>query len=71
MEWVMSSGFSKVLGAGLLTLAVVGGAAAYLTSTLNATQAKVAFDGITTEQSQQSYQTPRHAEVIVTEGQAS
>lgn len=62
---------SKVFGAGLLTLAIVGGTATYLNSTLNAKSMHVALDGITTEQSQQPVQAPRHAEVIVTEGQAS
>lgn len=56
---------SKVFGAGLLTLAIVGGTVTYLNSTLSA-HGKVALDSVTTEQPVQ-----RHAEVIVTEGQAS
>lgn len=65
----MSSSFQKVLGAGLLTLAIVGGTGAYLTSSLKATPAHFALDGYTTEQPQQV--PARHAEVIVTEGRAS
>lgn len=64
----MSMSFSKVLGAGLLTLAVVGGAAAYLSSTLTSKPSQVAAYSYTVEQPDQA---PRHAEVIVTEGQAS
>jgi hypothetical protein len=65
----MSLSFKKIAGAGLLTLAVVGGTATYLNSTLmTAPSATVAMDGVTSEQSQTSV---RHAEVIVTEGQAS
>jgi hypothetical protein len=65
----MTSNFKKIVGASLLTLAVVGGAATYLTSTLKApVAATVAYDGVTTEPSQNG---ERHAEVIVTEGQAS
>ncbi len=60
--------FSKVFGAGLLTLAIVGGSATYLSHTLHAVPAKVAVDGYVTEQ---PAPTQRHAEVIVTEGQAS
>lgn len=63
----MSLSFSKVLGAGLLTLAIVGGATAYLSSTLTAQPSKVAYS-YTVEQPDQPQ---RHAEVIVTEGQAS
>lgn len=65
----MNSNFKKIVGASLLTLAVLGGAATYLNTTLKApANATVAFDGVTTEQSQNGV---RHAEVIVTEGQAS
>lgn len=65
----MTSNFKKMAGAGLLTLAVLGGAATYLTSTLKTpATATVAYDGVTTEPSQYGQ---RHAEVIVTEGQAS
>jgi hypothetical protein len=48
----MSNSISKVLGAGFLTLAVVGGAAAYLNSTLAAQPVKYALDGYATEQPQ-------------------
>lgn len=64
----MSTNFSKFLGASLLTLAVVGGTATYLSSSLRATPVKYSLDGYTTEQSQLP---ERHAEVIVTEGRAS
>lgn len=64
----MSLSLKQVFGAGLLTLAVVGGTATYLNSNLNTTKAVVAYDGVTTEQPQQP---TRHAEVIVTEGRAS
>ena len=68
-ERVMSLSFKKIVGAGLLTLAVVGGTATYLNSTLKiAPSATVALDGLVSEQSQTS---DRHAEVIVTEGPAS
>lgn len=64
----MTMNFSKVFGAGLLTLAVLGGTAAYLGSTLSAKSAPVTAYSYTIEQPDQ---TQRHAEVIVTEGQAS
>lgn len=65
----MSLNFKNIVGAGLLTLAVVGGTATYLNATLKApTHATVAYDGVTSEPSQFG---ERHAEVIVTEGQAS
>jgi hypothetical protein len=65
----MTSNFKQFVGASLLTLAVLGGAATYLTSTLKTpATATVAFDGVTSESSQNG---DRHAEVIVTEGQAS
>ncbi|GAA0568560.1 hypothetical protein [Rhizomicrobium electricum] len=65
----MTSNFKKIAGASLLTLAVLGGAATYLTTSLNTpAHTSVAFDGVTTEPSQFG---DRHAEVIVTEGQAS
>jgi len=68
MEWVMSNELTKLVTAGLLTVAIVGGAAAYLTSSLAQPQNRVvAVDGVTTEQPQPA----RHAEVIVTEGRAS
>jgi|GEM_PF-1451777 len=63
----MSLNLKHVFGAGLLTLAVVGGTATYLNSSLNA-DAVVAYDSVTSEQPQQPV---RHAEVIVTEGRAS
>ena len=66
----MSNNVTKVLGAGLLTLAVVGGTAAYLSNSLKAVPVKYALDGVAIEQPQQP-QTNRHAEVIVTEGRAS
>jgi len=66
MEWVMSLNIKQVFGAGLLTLAVVGGTATYLTTNLYTTKSLVAYDSVTTEQPQ-----VRHAEVIVTEGRAS
>jgi hypothetical protein len=69
MEWVMSTNLKKVLGASLLTLAVVGGTATYLGNSLRAMPVKYSLDGYTTEISQQ--QPARHAEVIVTEGRAS
>ena len=68
-ERVMSLSFKKIVGAGLLTLAVVGGTATYLNNSLKiAPSATVAMDGLVSEPSQTS---DRHAEVIVTEGQAS
>lgn len=68
-EWVMSKEFTKLLGAGALTLAVVGGAATYLSTSLAQSPSKVvAVDGYTIEQPQHAV---RHAEVIVTEGRAS
>jgi hypothetical protein len=68
MEWVMSTNLKKVLGASLLTLAVVGGTATYLGNSLRAMPVKYSLDGYTTEISQQP---ARRAEVIVTEGRAS
>jgi len=68
MEWVMSTNLQKVLGAGLLAFAVVGGTATYLSSSLKATPVQYSLDGYTTEISQQP---ARRAEVIVTEGRAS
>jgi len=64
----MSSGFSKVIGAGALTLVVVGGAAAYLSSSLAQKPVHYVADSYTVEQPQP---VARHAEVIVTEGRAS
>jgi hypothetical protein len=65
----MTSSFKKIAGASLLTLAVLGGTATYLTTSLNTPRtATVAYDGVTNEPSQFG---DRHAEVIVTEGQAS
>ena len=65
----MSLNIKNIIGAGLLTLAVVGGTATYLNTTLKApVAATVAYDGVTSEPSQNG---DRHAEVIVTEGQAS
>jgi hypothetical protein len=65
----MTSNFKKIVGASLLTMAVLGGTATYLTNSLKApATATVAYDGLTTEQSPTG---ERHAEVIVTEGQAS
>lgn len=65
----MTSNVKSVIGASLLTLAVLGGAATYLTSTLRTpANATVALDSVITEHSQAG---DRHAEVIVTEGQAS
>jgi predicted ribosomally synthesized peptide with SipW-like signal peptide len=46
------SGFSKVLSAGLLTLAVIGGTGAYLSHSLTATPAKFTADSYVVEQSQ-------------------
>jgi len=65
----MSKDFSRLFTAGLLTLAVVGGTAAYLTSSLAQSPARYVAESYTVEQPQQ--QTVRHAEVIVTEGRAS
>ena len=68
-ERVMSLSFKKIAGAGLLTLAVVGGTATYLNNSLKiAPGTTVAMDGLVSEPSQTS---DRHAEVIVTEGRAS
>jgi hypothetical protein len=65
----MTNNFKKIAGASLLTLALLGGATTYLASTLQTpAQATVAYDGVTSEPSQNG---DRHAEVIVTEGQAS
>ena len=65
----MSMSLKQIIGAGLLTLAVVGGTATYLNNSLTTSpRATVALDGVTSEQSQTG---DRHAEVIVTEGQAS
>jgi hypothetical protein len=66
-EWVMSNEFTKLLGAGALTLAVVGGAAAYLTSSLAQKPVHYVADSYTIEQPQPAV---RHAEVVVTEGRA-
>ena len=60
--------FSKMFTAGLLTVAVVGGAAAYMTGSLAQTPARQA-ESYTVEQSVQPV--VHHAEVIVTEGRAS
>jgi len=62
----MSKNFTRVLGAGLLTLAVVGGAAAYLTDSLEAKQVKFAYDGITVEHAVQ----PVHPTKVVTTTEA-
>ena len=64
----MSKEFSRLFTAGLLTVAVVGGTAAYLTGSLAQSPAKYA-DSYTVEQSAQP--AVHHAEVIVTEGRAS
>jgi hypothetical protein len=64
----MSNNFKKFVGASLLTLAVVGGTATYLNSTLKATPVQYAIDGASSEQTAQS---TRHAEVTVVEGPAS
>ncbi len=65
----MNSNFKKIAGASLLTLALLGGAATYLSTSLaTPVGATVAMDGVTSEPSQTG---DRHAEVIVTEGQAS
>ena len=64
----MSNNFKKFVGASLLTLAVVGGTATYLNSTLKSPVVNYAADSAATDQSTQS---TRHAEVIVTEGPAS
>ncbi len=66
----MSNSISKYLGAGLLTLAVVGGTGAYLTHTLQPATIKYAMENASTEQSPQE-QPARHPVVIVTEGWAS
>jgi hypothetical protein len=68
MEWVMSKKFSRLFTAGLLTVAVVGGTAAYLTSSLAQSPVRHA-DSYTVEQAGQPV--VQHAEVIVTEGRAS
>lgn len=61
---------SKIFTAGLLTVAVVGGAAAYMSESLTESpSAKVAVDGYVIEKPQPM--PVRHAEVIVTEGWAS
>ena len=59
--------FSKTFTAGLLTVAVVGGAAVYMTSSLAQSPVKYA-DSYTVEQPAQP---AHHAEAIVTEGRAS
>ncbi|HUO99087.1 MAG TPA: hypothetical protein VMU01_10485 [Rhizomicrobium sp.] len=60
----------KLFAAGLLTVGIVGGAAAYMTSSLAQSPSRlVAVDGVTIEQPQPM--PPHHAEVIVTEGRAS
>jgi hypothetical protein len=65
MEWVMSLNLKKVLGAGLLTFAVVGGAMGYLNSTLHVTPAQLAVENTQIAQ-------PGHTPVVtVTEGRAS
>ena len=64
----MSNNFKKFVGASLLTLAVVGGTATYLNSTLKAPVGNYTVDSASAEQPAQS---TRHAEVIVTEGPAS
>lgn len=64
----MSSNFKKFVGAGLLSLAVVGGVSTYLISTLQPAPAVQAEENVTTDQ---PVYTVRHAEVIVTEGPAS
>lgn len=65
----MSLNLKTTVGAALLTLAVVGGVASYLTTSLQVPATKtVALEGIVHELSPNG---ARHAEVIVTEGQAS
>ena len=64
----MSLNLKQVLGASLLTLAIVGGTGTYLSNTLYNNTSKVTLVGVVTEQPQN---TDRHAEVIVTEGRAS
>jgi hypothetical protein len=64
----MSNNFKKFVGASLLTLAVVGGTTTYLNSTLKPAPVQYALDGASADQTAQS---ARHAEVIVTEGPAS
>lgn len=62
----MSLTMKQFFGAGLLTLAIVGGTTTYLTSTLQAP--KAAVETVASDTTQQQ---PRHAEVTVTEGWAS
>lgn len=65
----MSMNLKTTVGAALLTLAVVGGVASYLSASLQVPAPKtVALEGIVHELSPNG---PRHVEVIVTEGQAS
>jgi predicted ribosomally synthesized peptide with SipW-like signal peptide len=56
----MSKGFTKVLSAGLLTVAVVGGAVAYMTDSLKAKPVSYSADGVVTEQAAQ----PATAKVV-------
>jgi len=55
--------FSKVLSAGLLTLAVVGGVGAYLAQSLAAKPVNYALDGVAIEQPQMMPHTAKLASV--------
>jgi len=65
----MSLNIKQVFGAGLLTLAVLGGSASYLNSTLDAKAPAVSYDNTATQQTQATEQ--QHVEVVVVEGRAS
>ena len=68
----MSLSFKNVIGAGLLTLAVVGGTATLLDSTLKPAPVQYAQTGTThTQTANLTDQPVRHAEVTVIEGPAS
>jgi uncharacterized protein with HEPN domain len=69
MEWFMSLNIKQIFGAGLLTLAVIGGTASYLTTSLQASAPAVSYGEVATQQTQAAAQ--QHDEVVVVEGRAS
>jgi hypothetical protein len=64
----MSLNFKNIIGASLLTIAVLGGTATYLGNSLTSAPAHHVLVGEVTELSPAG---ARHADVVVTEGRAS
>ena len=69
MEWVMSLNIKQVFGAGLLTLAVIGGTRTYLNTSLHAKAPAVAYENTASQQTNPIAQ--QQIETVVVEGRAS